>query len=543
VVAAGRQDTGLMTTMRAGSRNTTGVVPMKQTGLKSKVPIEEVRPLVEGTKQDGKQDGLVRTILGSWEESLQNQRTRTLGLVSATLFLAFGMCISAVCALLAQQRAESELLAFKGITDGEVHAVRAQLLELQQLLRTQAMQQRDTDAQFQDCKDQNMVLRKKSEEADWLKTRLHKDVQKMDERPYEEMTGLEGNRLPVRHGIIREKTLWVYWYHPHICPSSLRCSLPPKLQLLRETFWRNRGSFDFQFVHKNEVEEFVNAMELPLHWNELPPQPQKCAVVNALLARYGGVALDLTTVLLRPLDDYWDEMVSSGATFMGYLYRLNGHHWRRPEVVVDWFLMARREGIFSTVVRNQVIYMGDATKVTNYPHVPNAFVDATILPAFHLFNSSLPRCADDPLVPEDERVFCPDHDDNPWLSSMGLVRTDTKLLLRDPRDGPLLPFAQKGMESWNISSSVRVVQNDTDGTSEEDMAGAPSSGVRCASTKECWEEHVLKPFSEEPRQGEARRLSFVKLVDGELDRQGVQEMLAAKNSYFYNLLNLSGLTL
>merc|ERR1719277_2818991 len=81
--------------------------------------------------------------------------------------------------------------------------------------------------------------------------------------------------------------------------------------------------------------------------------------MNALLARYGGVAMDISTILLRPIDDYWDEMVSNQATFRGYTYRLNGKPWRHPEVTPVWFLMSRREGIFRTAAWTQVEGMGD----------------------------------------------------------------------------------------------------------------------------------------------------------------------------------------
>jgi len=266
---------------------------------------------------------------------------------------------------------------------------------------------------------------------------------------YGAITGQEAHQLPEMYGKVREKTIWSYWYDPEDCPSSKHCVLPTVIQLCAESIQRNRGSFEYRIVHRDEVDKYVNRMELPLRWEALQPAQQKDSLMNALLARYGGVAMDISTVLLRPLDRHWDEMVAFGAAFRGYVYRLNGRPWRHAEVAVVWFLMARREGLFATAVRSQVIGMGDRRDTSAYRHRYLALGDQTLLPILSMFNYSLPKCYDDPTVDvdpssklhqfEDQNPrWCPEHEQRPWYEGLtGPPRNDTKLFLEDPRDGLL----------------------------------------------------------------------------------------------------------
>lgn len=256
-------------------------------------------------------------------------------------------------------------------------------------------------------------------ENDKLKQQLKAGVDAGMVHPYTVVTGSLGHDLPQMYGKVIEKTIWSYWHDPIDCPNSTVCTLPPQIQLCVETVRRNRGSFDYRIVHMNEIEDYVNWLELPLHFKTLKPPHQKDALMNALLARYGGVALDISTVLLRPIDDYWDEMVSRRATFHGYMYRINGQSWRHAEVSVVWFLMTRREGIFSTAVRNQVIGMGDKVDTNLYHHWYLALGDQTLLPILSMYNYTLPKCYEDPAIkkyhrfPDQNPNWCPENEQPP----------------------------------------------------------------------------------------------------------------------------------
>jgi hypothetical protein len=158
-----------------------------------------------------------------------------------------------------------------------------------------------------------------------------------------------------------------------------------------ETMEKNRGGFDFRLVHRDEVSQYVSWYELPFRWTDLEPAQQKDSLMNALLARYGGVAMDVSTILLRPLDEYWDEMVEQKAAYWGYMYRVNGLPWRHAEVSVVWFMMARREGVFANAVRSQVMGMGDSNSTGAYHHWYLALGDQTLTPILANLNYSLPK--------------------------------------------------------------------------------------------------------------------------------------------------------
>merc|ERR1712032_1308110 len=92
------------------------------------------------------------------------------------------------------------------------------------------------------------------------------------------------------------------------------------------------------------------------------------------------------------------------------------------------------------------------------------------------------------------------------------------------------------MDDWNVTGSSMP------DLSWHNISGAAMFGVRCRTSKECWKEYVLKRFQEKPVPGEAPILSFVRLTQcDELETQSREALLAAKDSYFYNMLRLSGL--
>lgn len=352
-----------------------------------------------------------------------------------------------------------------------------------------------------------------------------------------------GHGLPEMYGKVPEKTIWSYWYHAKTCPSSKNCTLPPLVKLCVETLERNRGGFEHRLVHRDEVHRYVDMRtELPAVWAYLKPQIQKDALNNALLARYGGVAIDITTVLLRPLDDYWDEMVRSRATFRGYMYRIDGRPWPNPMSTAVWFLMSRREGVFRTAAAHQAMAYPPDIKGIPPAMVPrvaqlldySTFGDHTLTPVLSMINYSLPKCHEDEAVEKPE--MCPEYRAPNWAAGItGPPRNDTRLLLRDPRDGPVFSFSHsdEGMASWNVTGGSRM------------PCLREEEGLECCSQQECWEKVFMRRFKASPKHGEATPLvSFVKLFGhGGVALRGKdrEAILAQRSTYFVNWLRLAGL--
>eukprot|EP00419_Tripos_fusus_P008738 CAMPEP_0172663954 /NCGR_PEP_ID=MMETSP1074-20121228/6273_1 /TAXON_ID=2916 /ORGANISM="Ceratium fusus, Strain PA161109" /LENGTH=500 /DNA_ID=CAMNT_0013480027 /DNA_START=90 /DNA_END=1592 /DNA_ORIENTATION=+ len=350
-----------------------------------------------------------------------------------------------------------------------------------------------------------------------------------EENAFRFITGTSAHKLPPMYGRVREKTIWVFWYDLEHCPYSRRCHMPAYIQLCLETIRRNKGSFDLHVLHADTVDHFVSLTELPVHWSILSPRQKKDALMNALLARYGGVALDISTVLFRPLDQEWDEVVNSGATFRGYMYRLNGRPWMLPEVTGTWFLMSRREGIFSTAVRNQRVSMCLAHQRPNL-----ALGDFTLTPVLSMFNYTLPKCYEDQAVKN--RASCPEFAQPIWgPSATGPARNDRKLLLSDPRAGPQLPFArldESGTALWQT--------DDTASLRNSQLVRGPSQVQQldlelCGSMKECWHDIFLHRLN--------TSAPFVKIFNHRehLPYLSLRDILSRRNSYLYNWLKLAGL--
>jgi len=288
---------------------------------------------------------------------------------------------------------------------------------------------------------------------------------------------------------------------------------------------------------------YISRAELPLHFDTMRHAVQKDALMNVLLARYGGVAMDITTILLRPLDEYWEEMVDHGATFWGYMYRMTGQPWGNSEVSAVWFLMSRREGIFTTAVRSQIIGMGDNAEPLGksqskyFYHNPYfALGDQTLTPILSMFNYSWPKCFEDKSIgpPFAWPDMCPEYEFPPWNATMpGPARNDARIMLREPRDGPQLPFAFVdgfSMGTWKVSSAEAV------------ESPIPPT---CSTMQACWSEVFLRRFHERNGPRGTHVLNFVKLFNsgGRLRKKSRAELLSDKDAYFYNWLKLAGLDL
>lgn len=356
-----------------------------------------------------------------------------------------------------------------------------------------------------------------------------------EEDPYQFTTGVQAHKLPAMYGRIREKTIWAFWHDPVSCPFSTRCSMPAYIQLCMETITKNSGSFDLKILYADTVDQYVSVTELPVVWSTLGAAQRRDALMNALLARYGGVALDLSAVLLGPLDDKWEEMVESGVTFRGYMYRLNGKPWPLPEASCSWFLMSRREGIFSSAVSLQRVGVCGPGAL----RAGLALGDRTLTPVLSMFNYTLPKCFDDEAVADP--AACPELGQPDWPGGLsGPARNDRKLMLQDPRDGPQVPFARVdefGVAMWHVANSTKFDKN------MQQFLQVPPDMLEvelaeCDSMKDCWERVFL------PRLNHSATV-FVKIfnVGDRLQQMSFRSLLSDQGTYFYNWLKLAGLNM
>jgi len=170
--------------------------------------------------------------------------------------------------------------------------------------------------------------------------------------------------------------------------------------------------------------------------------------MNALLARYGGVAVDAGMCFTRPIDGYWDEMVLNGASFMGYDYR---SQLAEPEPAPAWLLMSRREGIFRTAASLQAA--GKPLADSDPASLPrSSFGEVLLASVLQMLGCPLPSCGRDGAL--EQGRSCPEC---PRPACTGLlVGPAREVLLRDPREGPVLNFVTLGNGS-SASGSHQAV--------------------------------------------------------------------------------------
>ncbi|CAK0905753.1 unnamed protein product [Prorocentrum cordatum] len=135
--------------------------------------------------------------------------------------------------------------------------------------------------------------------------------------------------------------------------------------------------------------------------------------------------------------------------------------------------------------------------------------------------------------------MCPENEEPPWFEgASGPPRNDAVLLLRDPRDGPQLPFAFLGMANWHIDSTERAWD------ASKILPGSPMSSETCNCSRQCWEDVFMARFRKKPKDGEAALLSFVKLFGhgDDLVFKTREAVFADKKSYLYNWLKIAGVT-
>jgi hypothetical protein len=126
--------------------------------------------------------------------------------------------------------------------------------------------------------------------------------------------------------------------------------LAPYQQLCKETIEHHKGDFDFKFLEsKDDVLQHISEEDLPKDWDALKPRYKRDTAINALLARHGGVALDINTIMFRSFDDWWDqEIEGKGVAFKGFYYK------SRSETAT-WFMMVGDNGtsMMQTAVERQ----------------------------------------------------------------------------------------------------------------------------------------------------------------------------------------------
>jgi hypothetical protein len=131
--------------------------------------------------------------------------------------------------------------------------------------------------------------------------------------------------------IITENTIWTYWEQgiEHITPFSKKC-----LQTWRE----KNPNHTIIVVDKNTVYNYLCKHDLPPNWKYMFKVQHKSDFVRlALLEKYGGIWMDLTTICVRPINSVFNQSKSiEGFALRGFSKN------RDLSVFENWFISCKK---------------------------------------------------------------------------------------------------------------------------------------------------------------------------------------------------------
>jgi len=138
-------------------------------------------------------------------------------------------------------------------------------------------------------------------------------------------------------GEVRERTIWGYWAQGHD-------HMPEFFKMCVDT-WRNHNpGWDVRVLSRAALPDFLSEADLPNRFQHLfSPQTASDCVRLALLARYGGVWLDVNVLLRVSLDELcWDAVSSDAVCAAGFFHpRYGTSRFKNKDFIESWFLATK----------------------------------------------------------------------------------------------------------------------------------------------------------------------------------------------------------
>lgn len=109
--------------------------------------------------------------------------------------------------------------------------------------------------------------------------------------------------LKKKHNI-DENTIWTYWEQG-------RKNIYPFHKLCIKTWKQNNPKYRVIIVDKNNVYNYLDKKDLPPNWEKIEQIQHKSDFVRiALLEKYGGIWIDISTICLKPIDSVFTQTKS-----------------------------------------------------------------------------------------------------------------------------------------------------------------------------------------------------------------------------------------
>eukprot|EP00397_Hematodinium_sp_SG-2012_P026779 GEMP01028095.1.p1 GENE.GEMP01028095.1~~GEMP01028095.1.p1 ORF type:complete len:268 (+),score=41.37 GEMP01028095.1:32-805(+) len=124
------------------------------------------------------------------------------------------------------------------------------------------------------------------------------------------------------------RTIWAYWERGRPSSFSKLCML---------TWKKLNPHWTIHLLNKSNYQEFVPRSELPNRFEELTSRLASDCLRLALLARHGGVWMDVSILLRQPLDHWcWNRIAPRSA----FVFHHSLYDVQPRDFVESWFLAA-----------------------------------------------------------------------------------------------------------------------------------------------------------------------------------------------------------
>eukprot|EP00933_Yihiella_yeosuensis_P033684 TRINITY_DN27339_c0_g1_i1.p1 TRINITY_DN27339_c0_g1~~TRINITY_DN27339_c0_g1_i1.p1 ORF type:complete len:349 (+),score=55.74 TRINITY_DN27339_c0_g1_i1:109-1155(+) len=140
-------------------------------------------------------------------------------------------------------------------------------------------------------------------------------------------------------GEVKERTIWSYW-------AQGEDAMPDLFKLFVKTWKSQNPSWDVRVLDRSTVFEYLSAADLPNRFQELlSAQSASDCVRLALLARYGGVWMDVSILLKRNLDEmFWTKIESDEADAACFYHPRYGLEGFETQNFTESWLLATKSG-------------------------------------------------------------------------------------------------------------------------------------------------------------------------------------------------------
>lgn len=130
--------------------------------------------------------------------------------------------------------------------------------------------------------------------------------------------------------------IWTYWHDE---------SQPNLITLCQNNWQRFAPDHEIRVIHKNSILEWVSAQAMPAFFDHLPVYRQADWLRLHLLAIYGGIWIDASTVLTRNLQWVHDVLQQDHSEYVGFYVQLYSNNVRQP-IIENWFMASAIESRF-----------------------------------------------------------------------------------------------------------------------------------------------------------------------------------------------------